>query len=78
MQSGAGQAYLAAQPWNKYREQVEGTIFRKIIRKEIPAKVLHDDEHCIAFHDVNSQVPTHFFVIPRVSILMIQDVKEDD
>ena len=78
MRSGAGQTYLAAQPWNKYGEQVEGTIFRKIIRKEIPAKVLHEDEHCIAFHDVNCQAPPHFFVIPRVSIPMIQDVKEDD
>jgi hypothetical protein len=32
------------------------TIFGKIIRKEIPAKILYEDEKCLAFHDVNPQV----------------------
>ena len=78
MLSEVDQAYLAAEARKKYGEQVEETIFSKIIRKEIPAKLLHEDEHCIAFHDVNPQAPTHFLVIPRVPIPMIQDVKEDD
>ena len=53
-------------------------MFSKIIGKEIPAEALCENEHCIAFHDVNPQGPTHFLVIARVPIPMIQDVKEDD
>jgi hypothetical protein len=36
------------------------TIFGKIIRKEIPAKILYEDEKCLAFHDVNPQVLFYF------------------
>ena len=41
------------------------TIFSKIIRKEIPAKIIHDDELCLAFHDVAPQAPVHVLVIPK-------------
>jgi histidine triad (HIT) family protein len=41
------------------------TIFDKIISGEIPSNKLHEDELCIAFHDVNPQAPTHFLVIPK-------------
>ncbi|CAM9435136.1 unnamed protein product, partial [Heterosigma akashiwo] len=45
--------------------QTETTIFDKIISKEIPANIIHEDELCIAFHDVNPQAPVHFLVIPK-------------
>ena len=45
-----------------------GTIFAKIINKEIPATILHEDEHCIAFTDAFPVAPTHTLVIPRKPI----------
>ena len=41
------------------------TIFQRIIDREIPAKLAHEDEHCIAIHDINPQAPVHVLVIPR-------------
>ena len=41
------------------------TIFGKIIRREIPADIVYEDEQCIAFNDVNPQAPVHILVIPR-------------
>lgn len=44
------------------------TIFQKIIAREIPAKIAHEDEHCIAIHDINPQAPIHVLVIPKKPI----------
>ncbi|MEC8556720.1 MAG: histidine triad nucleotide-binding protein [Planctomycetota bacterium] len=54
------------------------TIFSKIIRKEIPANVVHEDEHCLAFHDVSPQAPTHVLVIPKKTIENIEDIAPED
>lgn len=43
------------------------TIFKKIIDKEIPAKIVYEDNDCLAFHDVNPQAPTHILVIPKIT-----------
>ncbi len=40
-------------------------LFCKIVRKEIPAKWVHEDAHCVAFHDIAPQAPTHILVIPK-------------
>lgn len=53
------------------------TIFKKIIDGEIPAKIVHEDEHCIAFRDVNPQAPTHILVIPRQEIPSMDDAKPE-
>jgi histidine triad (HIT) family protein len=44
------------------------TIFGKIIRREIPADIVYEDEHCLAFRDVNPQAPTHVLLIPKKEI----------
>lgn len=44
------------------------TIFKRIIDREIPAKIVHEDDLCLAFHDVNPQAPTHVLVIPKKEI----------
>jgi histidine triad (HIT) family protein len=44
------------------------TIFKRIIDKEIPAKIIFEDEQCLAFHDVNPQAPTHVLIIPKQEI----------
>lgn len=54
------------------------TIFDKIISKEIPAQIIYEDDHCLAFHDVNPQAPTHFLVIPKTRISCLDDSKESD
>jgi len=41
------------------------TIFQKIIDREIPAKLVHEDDLCLAIHDVNPQAPVHVLVIPK-------------
>ena len=43
-------------------------IFRKIIRKEIPAKIIYEDDQCLAFHDISPQALTYFLVIPKKHI----------
>lgn len=40
-------------------------IFAKIIEGKIPARIIHDDAHCIAFHDVHPQAPVHVLIIPK-------------
>lgn len=48
-------------------------VFARILRREIPAQVLHEDEHCLAFHDVSPQAPTHFLVVPKAPIARLAD-----
>ena len=44
------------------------TIFQRIIDKQIPAKIVFEDDLCLAFHDVAPQAPTHVLVIPKKEI----------
>ncbi len=48
-------------------------IFCKIIRKEIPATVVDEDEHCLAFRDLNPQAPVHVLVIPKEHVANVSD-----
>ena len=41
------------------------TIFEKIIARQIPAKIAHEDDLCIAIHDISPQAPVHVLVIPK-------------
>ncbi|WP_442678783.1 histidine triad nucleotide-binding protein [Sphingomonas sp. ASY06-1R] len=43
----------------------DSNIFARILRGEIPAKTVYEDEHAFAFHDIQPQAPTHILVIPR-------------
>jgi len=54
------------------------TIFQKIIDREIPAKLAHEDEHCIAIHDINPQAPVHVLVIPKRLIARVGEATADD
>jgi histidine triad (HIT) family protein len=54
------------------------TIFQKIIDREIPAKLAHEDEHCIAIHDVNPQAPVHVLIIPKKPIVRIGEASPTD
>ncbi|HAC92513.1 MAG TPA: histidine triad nucleotide-binding protein [Planctomycetaceae bacterium] len=54
------------------------TIFGKIIRKEIPARIVHEDDLCLAFHDVSPQAPTHVLVIPKKPIDSLEQLELED
>ncbi|NMF83859.1 histidine triad nucleotide-binding protein [Nodosilinea sp. P-1105] len=54
------------------------TIFGKIIRKEIPANILYEDDLCLAFSDIDPKAPTHILVIPKKPIPKLSDVTTDD
>ncbi|CAM2114406.1 adenosine 5'-monophosphoramidase HINT1 [Caretta caretta] len=54
------------------------TIFGKIIRKEIPAKIIFEDERCLAFHDISPQAPTHFLVVPKKPIVQLSEAEDSD
>ncbi len=54
------------------------TIFSKIIAREIPAKIVYEDELCLAFHDVNPQAPTHVLLIPKKEIPRLVDATAED
>ena len=43
----------------------DDNVFAKILRGEIPARRVYEDDYAIAFHDINAQAPTHLLVIPR-------------
>ncbi len=51
-------------------------IFCKIVNKEIPAKIVYEDELVVAFHDINPQAPIHILIIPKEHISTVNDIEE--
>src|SRR3712207_1786052 len=56
----------------------QDTIFSKIIRREIPANIVYEDELALAFTDVNPQAPVHILVIPKQPIPKLADAESQD
>lgn len=54
------------------------TIFEKIASREIPAKIVYEDDEVIAFHDVNPQAPVHVLIVPKRVISRLAETKESD
>jgi histidine triad (HIT) family protein len=54
------------------------TIFSKIIRKEIPAEIVYEDDLVLAFRDVHPQAPVHILIIPKQEIVSIAEADEAD
>ncbi|WP_241626298.1 purine nucleoside phosphoramidase [Rosenbergiella epipactidis] len=55
----------------------EETIFSKIIRDEIPAQKLYQDELVTAFRDISPQAPSHILIVPNILIPTVNDVKAE-
>lgn len=53
-------------------------IFCKIINKEIPAKIIYEDDKVLAFHDINPQAPYHILIIPKKHLATLLDLQEED
>jgi histidine triad (HIT) family protein len=56
----------------------EETIFSKIIRNEIPADIVYQDDVTTAFRDINPQAPTHILIVPNKLIPTVNDVTAED
>ena len=56
----------------------EDTIFGKIIRGELPADIVYEDDQCMAFRDMYPAAPTHILVIPRKPIPRLCDATAED
>jgi len=56
----------------------EETIFSKIVRREIPADIVYQDERVTAFRDINPQAPTHILIVPNKPIPTVNDVTPED
>ena len=54
------------------------TLFQKIADKEIPAKLIHEDAVCVAFHDISPQAPTHILIVPRKPIPRVAEATVED
>ncbi len=54
------------------------TIFEKIIAREIPAKIVWENDDAIAFHDVNPQAPAHVLIVPKKVIPRLAEASEAD
>ena len=51
-------------------------LFCRIVRGEIPAKIVHETEHTLAFADINPQAPLHVLVIPREHVASLAEAKD--
>ena len=60
----------ATQPYNN------SNIFAKILRGELPCKKVYEDEHALAFHDINPLAPVHILVIPKGAYVSWDDFSE--
>ena len=53
------------------------TLFGKIIRREIPADIVYEDEDVLAFRDINPQAPVHVLFIPKKAVATLNDLAAD-
>lgn len=53
-------------------------LFCKIVKREIPADIVHEDEHTLAFKDINPQAPVHLLVIPKKHVPTLIDLTPED
>jgi histidine triad (HIT) family protein len=54
------------------------TLFQKIADQEIPAKLIHEDALCLAFHDIAPQAPVHLLIVPRKPIPRVAEATAED
>lgn len=53
-------------------------VFCKIIRREIPSKIIYEDEKVIAFKDIQPVAPVHVLIVPKIHIESIKDISEEN
>ena len=58
--------------------QAEDTIFHQIIRREIPANIVFEDESCIAFRDINPAANCHLLIVPKKTMPSLREAEAED
>ena len=69
---------VARVDFRERRVMLTDNLFLKIIDKKIPARIVYEDDQCLAFHDINPQAPVHVIIVPRKVIPTHADVTPDD
>jgi histidine triad (HIT) family protein len=54
------------------------TLFEKIIARQVPSKLVYEDDHVVAFQDIRPQAPVHVLIVPRKPIPRIAEAKPED
>lgn len=54
------------------------TLFQKIMDREIPGEIVHEDDLCVCFRDISAQAPVHLILVPRKPIPRIAEAEEED
>ena len=54
----------------------DSCLFCRIVRREIPAKLVHEDEHTVAFRDIDPKAPTHILVIPKAHVASLNEATD--
>ncbi len=54
----------------------ESCLFCRIVRKEIPATIVFENEHVVAFRDISPKAPTHVLVVPREHVATLDDATD--
>lgn len=72
-----GRSYNAGSALQPFALMPSDTIFHKIIRRELPADIVYEDEHLIAFRDIAPQAPVHVLFVPKTDIATLNDLRED-
>ena len=62
----------------KNQQEMSACLFCKIVVKQIPASVIHEDDQVVAFNDIDPQAPTHILIIPKKHIESIQNIRAEE
>ena len=73
-------AYSQDDDYNRTKaEKIEkGSVFTKIINRELPAEIVYEDNDIIAFVPIRTQAPIHLLIVPKKEIYTINDISEED
>lgn len=74
----AGQSQSLEYQQQKAEKIAEGSVFTKIINRELPATIVYEDEDIIAFVPLRLQAPVHLLIVPKKEIYTINDIEEED
>lgn len=56
---------------------MSATLFTKIIRRELPADIVYEDDEILAFRDINPQAPVHVLIVPKIEIATVNDIQPE-
>lgn len=74
------QGHAQSEAYQKQKaEKIEaGSVFTKIINRELPATIVHEDDDVIAFLPLRPQAPVHYLIVPKKEIYTVNDLEEED